>query len=238
MIFLNAFDVFVKRNDSILDYLSFFEGKLGQFSQVDFLHVSIYESSLDDQYLSLCCQFNLHAVEFLSWLFEDNIELQSRPIVVGHHIDCTHQNFCFVLEPDNADCQAGFIIELGLVDVVQVSLYSEVMCGHFSEFVVVGFALFQKILENIFGIVELYFVVHVVDADVGALSDLLVVGGDVIIAFLLVIEEKPDELGMLLSGLFAIFRVCIHDQILTELIRDAKTIAENLNCCVIFVFVD
>jgi len=55
MIFLNAFDVFVKRNDSILDYLSFFEGKLGQFSQVDFLHVSIYESSLDDQYLSLCC---------------------------------------------------------------------------------------------------------------------------------------------------------------------------------------
>jgi len=51
----------------------------------------------------------------------------------------------------------------------------------------------------------------VVYADVGALSDLFVVGGDIIVAFLLVVEEKPDELGMLLSGLFAIFRVCIHD---------------------------
>ena len=77
-----------------------------------------------------------------------------------------------------------------------------------------------------------------VDAHIGALPDLVALGSQVVVPFFLVVEEKPHELGVLLPGFFAVMRVSIQNQTFTELVWDVRTIAKDLNCSVIFVFVD
>jgi hypothetical protein len=76
------------------------------------------------------------------------------------------------------------------------------------------------------------------EGDIGAFADVVLEGGEVVVACFFVVEEIPYELGVFLQCLLAIVRVCVEDQALAEVFRHFGAVAGDLHDCVVFVLVD